>query len=81
MKKAVWPQGKKKLHNFPTILGQGAPTFRNHFRQKKVYLYRSTRLEWRRSPVSAMCICVLYPACLEKLNPSFNREHMGGCFV
>ena len=25
---------------FPTILDQGAPSFRNHFRQKKVYLYR-----------------------------------------
>ena len=28
---------------FPTILGQGAPLFRHHFRQKTVYLYRSMR--------------------------------------
>ena len=27
---------------FPTILGYGAPSFRKHFRQKKVYLCRSS---------------------------------------
>ena len=27
---------------FPTIWGEGAPSFKNRFRQKKVYLYRST---------------------------------------
>ena len=35
---------KKKVGVFfPTILGFGVPLFRNHFRQKKVYLYRDMR--------------------------------------
>ena len=35
-----WPN----IYFFPTILGQGAPSFRNHVRQKTVYLHRSMRV-------------------------------------
>ena len=48
--KIPWPRyttrimSKKNNNEFPTILGQGAPLLRKHFRPEAAcYLYRSTR--------------------------------------
>ena len=48
---STWPRFTARIMQkikgayFPTILGEGAPSFRNHFRQKKVYLSIVARVE------------------------------------
>ena len=47
----IFARKRYTLIQFPTILGQGAPSFRKHFRQREVYLNKISDDFGLRSPV------------------------------